>query len=478
MTSAKPRLRTPAANRARATRKPGTPLSPRPAKAAAPAPPVWDSMSADEQDTFAIVCKQPGISSAALRRLLVRPVSQPTLSRRLEKMALLLRREGGARTTRYFVRDALVYLDRPLGSGHEIGYNLDWLQQFRPNRDHFFSELVRQQLHAAGRVPGMQPSLFYQRVFERFLIDMSWASSHMEGNTYSLLDTGRLIREGIEARGKTAVEATMILNHKNALLYMIEHVDALQISEREIKNIHTLLARGLLPPGEPGRLRSALVGIGKSNYVPLSVPSQIAEQFKLLTLKAAAITDPLEQSIFLLVALPYLQPFMDVNKRTGRIVANLPLFKAGLCPLSFGQVEARRYTGGLLLFYETQNHQAIADAYSSGYLASAQTLREQAGQLRNEPDRVDLIYRRGIDLAVKEIVLRAGMGAKAAPERVIERITRVLPAADREAVKARTLELLAHLSADNAIGFGLFPDQVEQYRLRRKAPGKTRPAAR
>ena len=430
---------------------------------------AWAALSEDEQDTFAIICKHPGISSTDLRKQLARAISQPTLSRRLDHMAPLLRRAGGGRTTVYFVRDPLIYLERAVEPGREIGYNMAWLHDFKPNHDGFFSAGTRQEMWQAGRVAGIQPSLFYQRVFERFLIDMSWASSKMEGNTYSLLDTEKLILEGLEAKGKSSVETVMILNHKGALLHMIENLGSISISARDIKDIHSLLSRGLLAPGEPGRLRSALVGIGKSNYVPLAVPSQIGEQFDLLIHKAAAITDPFEQSIFLLVALPYLQPFLDVNKRTGRISANLPLFKAGLCPLSFNQVDARRYTSGLLLFYETQNHQAIADAYSSGYLASAQALREHAQRLLKEPNRVDLIYRRGIDMGVREIVVKTCADEITGPEAVIKRITRALPVADRKPVSDQILEFLKHLTADNAISFGLFPDQIERYHARKTA---------
>lgn len=429
---------------------------------------TWQTMSADERDTFSIICKQPGISGPALGVKLARKVSQPTISRRLDKMAPVLRREGSARSTAYFVKDPLIYLGRQVESGREVGYNLRWLTAFKPNRDTFFHATAREEMRRAGAVAGMQPSLFYQRVFERFLIDMSYASSKMEGNTYSLLDTEKLIKEGIEAEGRTALEAAMILNHKSALLYMIENLDTIDINERQVKNIHALLARGLLRPGEPGRLRSTLVGIGKSNYVPLSVPSQIEEQFKLLLRKAAAITDPLEQSVFLLTVLPYLQPFVDVNKRTGRISANLPLFKAGLCPLSFNQVDAKHYTSGLLLFYETQNQSAIADAYQTGYLASAQTMREYANRVLQEPNRVDLVYRKGIDMAVREVVIKTVSREIASADEVIGRITRALPATDRKAVAGRITELLEHVSADDAIAYGLYPDQVEQYRARGK----------
>lgn len=440
---------------------------------------TWGTMSAEERETFAIICKQPGISSSALGAKLARKVSQPTISRRLDKMAALLRREGGGRATRYFVTDPLIYLDREVERGSEVGYNLAWLKQFKPNQDAFFSVSARQEMRRAGAISGMQPSLFYQRVFERFLIDMSYASSKMEGNTYSLLDTEKLIKEGIEAKGRTALEATMILNHKSALLYMIEHLDEIEINERQIKNIHTLLSRDLLRPGEPGRLRSTIVGIGKSNYVPLAVPTQIEEQFKLLIRKTAAITDPLEQSVFLLTVLPYLQPFVDVNKRTGRISANVPLFKAGLCPLSFNQMDARHYTSALLLFYETQNQSAIADAYQTGYLASAQTLRHYANQVRQEPMRVDLVYRKGIDMAVREVVVKTVSREITSAQEVIARITRALPAKDRKAVASRITELLEHVSADDAIAYGLYPDQVEQYRARGKKRGiSTAPGTR
>ena len=148
-------------------------------------------------------------------------------------MAALLRRAGGGRTTVYFVRDPLIYLERAVEPGREIGCNMAWLHNFKPNHDSFFSSGMRQEMWQAGRVAGMQPSLFYQRVFERFLIGMSWASSKMEGNTYSLLDTEKLILEGLEAKGKSSVETVMILNHKSALLHMIENLDSIGISVRK-----------------------------------------------------------------------------------------------------------------------------------------------------------------------------------------------------------------------------------------------------
>ncbi len=64
---------------------------------------------------------------------------------------------------------------------------------------------------------------------ERFVIELSWKSSKIEGNTYTLLDTERLIREATEAPGHSHDEAVMILNHKRAFDYIWTHQDTMPL---------------------------------------------------------------------------------------------------------------------------------------------------------------------------------------------------------------------------------------------------------
>src|SRR5207245_1173916 len=160
-------------------------------------------------------------------------------------------------------------------------------------------------------------------------IDLSWASSQLEGNTYSRLDTLALIERGEIAQGKSAAEAQMILNHKAAIELLVESADDVRIDTHTFLSLHGLLSENLLPnPADEGRLRAHAVLIAQSVFRPLDVPQQIEERFRTLLAQANAIADPFEQAFFLMVHIPYLQPFADVNKRVSRVGANLPLIKA------------------------------------------------------------------------------------------------------------------------------------------------------
>src|SRR5262249_11173545 len=147
----------------------------------------------------------------------------------------------------------------------------------------------------------------------RLLIDLSWNSSRLEGNTYSLLDTRRLIDLGEEAEGKERLEAQMILNHKDAIEFLVRSAEDIGFNRYTILNLHGLLANNLLAdPQAAGRLRHIGVGIDGSVFHPLEVPQVIEECFDQILATASAIADPFEQSFFVMVQLPYLQPFDDV----------------------------------------------------------------------------------------------------------------------------------------------------------------------
>lgn len=145
----------------------------------------------------------------------------------------------------------------------------------------------------------------------------------------------------------------MILNHKEAIQYVVDALDAITISRTDICNVHALLADGLLiDPAMVGRLRRMQAGITYSSYKPLEDQFEIEEEFDVLVRKASAITDPFEQSFFLLVHIPYLQAFDDINKRTSRMASNIPLLKADLAPMSFLTMNDGDYIDGLIGIYE------------------------------------------------------------------------------------------------------------------------------
>ena len=234
--------------------------------------------------------------------------------------------------------DVLAYVDQPTQARQPVGYQHDFLEAYRPNQTFYLSESLRRQLHKMGRTAVVdEPAGTYSRaIFNRLLIDLSWASSHLEGNTYSRLDTRELIEHGKAAQGKAALETQMILNHKTAIELLVVNIASAEFNRYTLMNLHSSLAENLLPnPADEGRIRQHAVDIGKSVYRPLSTPQQIDQALDALLGKANQIRDPFEQSFFMMVHLPYLQPFADMNKRTSRLAANLPLFRANLCPLTF-----------------------------------------------------------------------------------------------------------------------------------------------
>ena len=193
----------------------------------------------------------------------------------------------------------------------------------------------------------------YKKEFERLAIDLSWKSSQIEGNTYSLLETERLLKEKETASGKTKEEATMLLNHKDSLDFLIEHPDYLHpLSVSKIEDIHSILTKEL---SVERNLRKRRVGISGTNYCPLDNEFQISEALRNSCDVINAKSSVFEKALLALVLISYIQPFMDGNKRTARIVSNAILMNEKHCPLSFRSVNSLDYKKAMLLFYEQNN---------------------------------------------------------------------------------------------------------------------------
>ena len=177
-------------------------------------------------------------------------------------------------------QDILAYVDQPLEARKPVGYQRDFLEAYRPNETGYLSESLCRQLHRMGKTADIDaPAGTYSRaILNRLLIDLSWASSHLEGNTYSRLDTRELIEHGKAARGKAAIETQMILNHKTAIELLVENIGSAEFNRYTVMNLHSALAENLLPnPADEGRIRQHAVDIGKSVYRPLSTPQQIED---------------------------------------------------------------------------------------------------------------------------------------------------------------------------------------------------------
>jgi len=255
------------------------------------------------------------------------------------------------------------YVRRPRAMRVPVGYKLTFLEQYHPNHTTYLRPSLRDQLHAMGRARAEQTpaGTFARDILNRLLIDLSWASSQLEGNTYSRFDTERLIEFGQAAQGKTALETQMILNHKQAIEYLVLDTAHAQVTPDCIVALHAFLSDGLMAdPTAVGRLRSRAVEISGSVYLPVALPQRLEELFAIVMQMAAEIADPFEQAFFLMVHLPYLQPFEDVNKRTSRLAAT----HTAHAPQSVPAVLHRRAATGLWgrddRRVRTQSHRAAA----------------------------------------------------------------------------------------------------------------------
>jgi Fic family protein/predicted transcriptional regulator len=312
----------------------------------------------------------------------------------------------------------LAYLSKPTSVRAPTAYQIEFLNAYEPNRTTYLSITERAELLAQGKVENVvRPAGTYARnILNRLLIDLSWNSSRLEGNTYSLLETKRLIELGESAEGKEASETQMILNHKNAIEYIVASVDDPQITSLDVYSIHALLSENLLgDPSASGRIRQISVDISGSTYFPLDNPHQLKECFDKFIKKLNEIDDPFEQSFFSIVHLSYLQAFNDVNKRTARLVANIPLIKKNLKPLSFIDVEQHAYANALLGVYEKNNISLLRDLYRWAYQRSS--LRYSAiQQSLGAPNLLKLKYRNVIHDIIRTIILEKVEGRQVVPQ--------------------------------------------------------------
>ena len=366
-------------------------------------------------------------------------------------------------------RDILSYIDQPLMARKPVGYQRDLLDRYEPNSSFYLSLSLRQQLHRLGRTTQLsQPAGTYSRsILNRLLIDLSWASSQLEGNTYSRLDTRELIEHGRVAQGKGAIETQMILNHKAAIELLVENIATVGFDRYTLMNLHAALAENLLPnPTDEGRVRRHAVDIGLSVYRPLSVPTQIEDALDILLDKAHRIEDPFEQAFFVMVQLPYLQPFADINKRCSRLAANLPLFRANLCPLTFLDVPEQAYSRAMLGVYEMTRIELLRDLFVWAYERSTQEYLAIRQQLA-EPDPLRLRWRDLIKSAVREVVTSPQADAMELIEQATAQAS--VPDAELGDLRALIVDELRRLHEGVLARYGLRPSQFESWKARRAA---------
>jgi Fic family protein len=330
-----------------------------------------------------------------------------------------------------FSQKILAAVSQPIIKRKAVGYDRKFLESYKPNITSYLTNEEKEKLAITGKTNSAdQPAGTYAReILNRLLIDLSWNSSRLEGNTYSLLDTERLIALGEVAEHKSALEAQMIINHKEAIEFLVQSSPDIGFNRYTILNLHGLLSNNLLPnPAASGRLRSMGVGIAQSAFTPLAIPQLIEAMFNTILEKTNRIENPFEQAFFLMVHLPYLQPFDDVNKRVSRLAANISLNHHNLSPLSFVDVPNDLYTQSMLAIYEQNKVEPLKELFLWAYERSA--LRYAAiRQSLGDPDPFKLRYRNTIRTLIGDIISQA-MSRKETGKMITER-AKLIPLADR-----------------------------------------------
>ena len=423
-------------------------------------------MTLSDRSLVDYIASRPGARRKDIRRHAAPETSETTLWRALRRLVDegKLEVSGKGRATCYTLAGPAVvraHLQTPYNRRKPVSYSREFLDRYIPDKTHYLAEADRQRLFEAGTPAGapLPAGTYARRILQRLLVDLSWASSRMEGNTYSLYETERLIRFGEEAFGKDRKEAVMILNHKEAIQWVADNLGEIAIGRPDLCNIHAFLADYLLAdPAMVGSLRRMSVGISHSSYGPLEDQFAIKEEFDILVAKAAAITDPFEQSFFLLVHIPYLQAFENVNNRTSRVSSNIPLLKAGLAPMTFLTMDDGAYINGLIGVYELNNVSLLREAYIDAYLASADKYRVLRAEIE-VPEKAALVYRDFVREAVRCCVL----DWKAfQPRKVMEMATHAdIPEEDREDVVNYVGQEVRSLHEGNVIRYRLRPADLE-----------------
>lgn len=307
-------------------------------------------------------------------------ISYATVKRILSKLTAenLLATKGKGKATKYLISSAYELLqpidvakyyekeidERKIKDSFNFNLITDVLQHqnlFSENEIAKLQELQKTYINNVSQLSENE----YKKELERLAIDLSWKSSQIEGNTYSLLETERLLKEKETASGKTKDEATMLLNHKEAIDFIVANPDYLiPLSVAKIEDIHSILIKELVIERN---VRTRRVGISGTNYKPLDNEFQIKEALLNMCTLINNKENIFEKALLMLVLTSYIQPFMDGNIRTARILSNAILMNYNYCPISFRTVDSIDYKKAMLLFYEQNNITSMKEIFISQF---------------------------------------------------------------------------------------------------------------
>jgi len=294
-------------------------------------------------------------------------------------------------------------LSAPLGTRKPVTYQRAFVDDYVPNVSSLLPAALASELLALGKSKDQQPAGTYaRRVLEPLLMDLSWSSSRLEGNRKSWLETQILFQSGQMTADDR--DALMLLNHKDAIEFMVEAVPTEGITVPVVRNLQSMLMNGLMQdPADVGAIRHKVVHIEDTVYLPSQVPGLLEEMLHIIVEKARQIRNPIEGAFFLWVNIAYLQPFADGNKRTSRLSSNMPLMLANCAPLSFLGVEQADYAKAMMGVYERLDTTVAAELFSWTYRRSIEKYQIVVDAM-GKPDPVRQRNRIRLAEAIRQIV--------------------------------------------------------------------------
>ncbi|CAN7783927.1 Fic family protein [Variovorax sp. LjRoot175] len=376
-------------------------------------------------------------------------IERTAVWRRLKQLAhegLVQLIDPGSRRNAYYIptdtlrRAALhMHLTSQVSGRERVAYDNGVLDDYVPNETRYLRSNELAGLHVACAPGTWARGARQDREMRRFMSDLSYASSRLEGVDYGHLATKNFFEEDSPITNLAPRDRKVLMNHFQAAKFIVEGInhplreEDVGITEHDIRSVHAILSSGLLTnPMRQGAMRATQVRIAGSSYIPPTIPMEIKRLFSLVVQKAAQIADPYEQSLFLLVHLPYLQPFDDCNKRVARLCTNVPLLRNGILPISWLDVNKDEMELGLAAVYEQQDPRILAEVYVQACHRSFESF--SITQSARDPHEIDLRYDSELRQAVRGRILEGGeVNVPSSVDRAdsaefIERVTQIVGA--------------------------------------------------
>lgn len=359
--------------------------------------------------------------------------------------------------------EILQKIKTPIFSRDPCSYNANWLQNYIPNKSFYLPENLRTQMlkNSLAILDKLTADTYTKKIFNRLLIDLSYNSSRLEGNTYSLLETEKLVLEGRAADEKLDAEKLMILNHKEAIKYLVAGINRIELSIDNIKTMHYLLSENLVSAEYSGKVRDDIVRITATTYIPLEDRQRLENYLQIIADKAIQIHDPFEQSFFLLAHISYLQPFIDVNKRTARLCANIPLIQNNLAPFSFNDINKDDYISAILTIYEFNDPGPLAELYAWSYARSCKNYKVTAESMGINEFRVRY---RSLRKQLIGNIIRGCLTGKELENSIQEFARTKIEATDQEQFISDVQEDLENLENFKIFGMGVTEQEFKTWK--------------